>query len=61
MDLEVFKPEYSSIIHWMFLHNDFMLFKLFSSLAVDPSDTPIYTVSLYLLSIYLYMNALSKQ
>lgn len=61
MDLEVFKPEYSSIVHCMCLRNDFMLFKLFYWLTVDPSDSPIYSVSLYLLTEYLFACECSVQ
>jgi len=45
----------------MCLHNDFMLFKLFSWLAVDPLYSPIYSVSLYLLRESLFAYECSVQ
>lgn len=38
----------ASIVHCMCLCNDFMLFKLFSWLVVDNSDSVIYSILLYL-------------
>lgn len=59
MDLEVFKPLLFIVCAFC---NDFMLFKLFSWLAVDTSDSSIYSILLYLFRVFICIwMFLSKQ